>query len=90
MNERKAIALSILICLLIAFVIGCVSELLPQPKLHPVAGTSVMFVPEGCKIGDVITLENGIYISESKLIELIIQQREEEERRKRQFQTQIQ
>ena len=59
--------------------IGCTEQLTIQPELHPTAGTSVMLIPEGCKIGDITTSEKGIYISESELIEAMRQQRKEEE-----------
>lgn len=86
MTERKATILSILICLLAALpfaiiLTSCVPAS-PQPEFHPIAGKSVMFIPKGCKIGDVPAPENGIYIGGSKLIEQMLRQREEEKRRK--------
>jgi len=85
LNSIKALA--IFICLLVLIVLaaipGCLEQLAPQPELHPTAGASLMFIPEGCKIGNTTTSENGIYISESELIEIMIQQREEEEREQR-------
>jgi len=58
--------------LLVFAIIGCAEQLTPQPQIHPTAGTSVMFIPKGTKIGDQIAPENGIYIGESKLIENMI------------------
>jgi hypothetical protein len=63
---------------------GCTQRLTLQPEIHPTAGTSVMFIPKGCKIGGIEAPENGIYIGESKLIESMIREREEENKRKRQ------
>lgn len=64
-------------------ILGCASTVLTiQPEIHPIAGASLMFVPEGCKIGDIETLENGIYIGESILIESMLQQRREGEAKK--------
>lgn len=73
-------SLLIVLFLTIAFVIGCVATLQPEP--HPIAGKSVMFIPEGCKIGDIKAPEDGIYIGESKLIESMKREREAEKRRK--------
>lgn len=71
----------ILICSILTA--GCVSELKAiQPQLDPVEGTSVMFVPKGCKIGNIVVPENGIFVGESILIEEMQKERREEEQRK--------
>ena len=43
---------------------GCVSTS-PQPIIHPEAGTHLMLIPRGTKIGKQVAPENGIYIGES-------------------------
>lgn len=90
MERLRTIVYWLSVCAVIAFFLtmtssGCVVS--PQPELHPIAGTSVMFIPEGCKIGKITAPENGIYIGESKLLESMRQQQEEEEKRKEQSRT---
>lgn len=84
MKYLLAICLVWLNVILISCVImaGCAAQLraTPQPELHPIAGTSMMFVPKGCKIGDVLVPENGFYIGESLLIEQMLEEREAEEK----------
>lgn len=73
-------------CIIMA---GCAAQLkaTPQPEPHPIAGTSLMFIPEGCKIGDIVAPEDGVYIGESRLIEAMKQQQREKEKRERQKRT---
>jgi hypothetical protein len=70
--------------LTIAFVIGCASKVMntPQPILHPIAGTSVMFIPKGTKIGDQVAPENGLYISESTMIQSMKRQQEQRNKKR--------
>ena len=82
MKYLLSLNLILVICIAALLIGGCSSY--PQPELHPIAGTSVMFIPEGCKIGEMPAPENGIYISESRLIELMRQQQKEEEKRREQ------
>ena len=64
---------------LVILLSGCNAFHLPQPEIHPIAGKSIMFIPEGCRIGEIETSENGVYFGESVLIEIM---RMEEEKRK--------
>ena len=45
--------------------LSCAPVLSPQPIIHPEAGTHLMLIPRGTKIGGQLAPENGIYIGES-------------------------
>ena len=64
--------LSIISFFLAVALSGCVQELLPQPTFYSEIEKNIMFIPKGCRIGDIVAPEDGIFIGRSKIIDLQI------------------
>ena len=61
----------VLFLLAIVSTSGCVPAD-PQPKFYSEQEKHIMFVPKGCRIGDIVAPEDGIFIGKSKIIDLRI------------------
>jgi len=51
---------------------GCAVAGTPQPTLYSPDEKHIMFIPKGCRIGDIVAPEDGIFIGRSKIIDLQI------------------
>ena len=53
---------------------GCAVQLkaTPQPTFYSPTEKHIMYIPKGCRIGDIVAPEDGIFIGKSKIIDLRI------------------
>ena len=70
--------LSIMLCVfgIAAFLIlaltSCAGELTLQPKFYSPTEKHIMYIPKGCKIGDTVAPEDGIFIGRSRILDMRI------------------
>ncbi len=51
---------------------SCAEELTLQPKFYSPTEKNIMYIPKGCKIGDIVAPEDGIFIGRSRIIDMRI------------------
>lgn len=71
---EKIIMVSAGLCLVMMMVsqFGCSEQLTPQPKFYSEAEKHIMYIPKGCKIGDISAPEDGIFIGKSRILDMRI------------------
>lgn len=79
MEKLRAVVYWLCVIAVVLFSVSIVScavlkekEVLPQPKFYSEIEKHIMFIPKGCKIGDIVAPEDGIFIGRSKIIDLQI------------------
>lgn len=73
-------------CIVIAGCIATHQQIdTPQPTFYSPTEKHIMYIPKGCKIGDIIAPEDGIFIGRSRILDMRIVEVPEEKKQDKKY-----